>query len=171
MLSLLILCVLLQTWGSAWADQEYAPLSKVGFLQLALHVGVLALYWYFACAICTAASAATLPYPTIVYPYLTIIVPMHGLVSAKCESARHRSMQLACCPRQCKCAWYERGWPAGAKSVACGQAVFGLERLVDRTIAKRVPKVAYGTSFALRFANNVVGGENFIDMARWAGIQ
>ena len=54
---------------------------------------------------------------------------------------------------------------------ACGQAVFGLERLVDRTIARRVPKVAYGTSFALRFANNVVGGENFIDMARWAGIQ
>ncbi|KAK9819258.1 hypothetical protein WJX81_005466 [Elliptochloris bilobata] len=51
------------------------------------------------------------------------------------------------------------------------QAVFGLERLVDRTIAKRVPNVAYGTSFALRFANNVVGGENFIDMARWAGIQ
>lgn len=51
------------------------------------------------------------------------------------------------------------------------QAVFGLERLVDRTIAKRIPSAAYGTSIALRFANNVIGGENFIDMARWAGIQ
>jgi hypothetical protein len=57
----------------------------------------------------------------------------------------------------------QQGWPA--------QAVFGLERLVDRTIARRMPAAAYGTSFALRFANNVVGGENFIDMARWAGIQ
>lgn len=33
------------------------------------------------------------------------------------------------------------------------------------------PQVAYGTTVAIRFINNVIGGENFIDMARWAGIQ
>lgn len=51
------------------------------------------------------------------------------------------------------------------------QTVFGLERLVDMTIAKHVPQVAYGTTIAIRFCNNVIGGENFIDMARWAGVQ
>lgn len=51
------------------------------------------------------------------------------------------------------------------------QTVFGLERLVDMTIAKRVPAIAYGTTVAIRFINNVIGGENFIDMARWAGVQ
>ena len=51
------------------------------------------------------------------------------------------------------------------------QLVFGLERLVDETIARRVPGIAYVTTTALRFANNVVGGEQFIDMARWAGVQ
>jgi hypothetical protein len=35
--------------------------------------------------------------------------------------------------------------------------VFGLERLVDATIAKRVPAAAYGTTVAIRFANNVIG--------------
>lgn len=51
------------------------------------------------------------------------------------------------------------------------QIVFGLERLVDMTIARSVPQVAYGTTIAIRFVNNVIGGENFIDMARWAGVQ
>ncbi|KAF6253674.1 hypothetical protein COO60DRAFT_1545566 [Scenedesmus sp. NREL 46B-D3] len=51
------------------------------------------------------------------------------------------------------------------------QAVFGLERAVDLTIAKRVPAIAYATTVAIRFVNNVIGGENFIDMARWAGVQ
>lgn len=56
--------------------------------------------------------------------------------------------------------------------VLCGlQCVFGLERLVDMTIAKKVPQVAYATTVGIRFVNNVVGGENFIDMARWAGVQ
>ena len=35
--------------------------------------------------------------------------------------------------------------------------MFGLERLVDSTIAKRVPQVAYGTTIAIRFINNVIG--------------
>lgn len=51
------------------------------------------------------------------------------------------------------------------------QIVFGLERVVDQTIARRVPQVAYASTIAIRFINNVIGGENFIDMARWAGIQ
>lgn len=51
------------------------------------------------------------------------------------------------------------------------QAVFGLERVVDKTIARKFTQVAYFTSFALRFVNNVIGGENFIDTARWTGIQ
>lgn len=51
------------------------------------------------------------------------------------------------------------------------QAVFGLERIVDETIARRVPQVAYLTTTVIRFANNIIGGEQFIDMARWAGIQ
>jgi hypothetical protein len=41
----------------------------------------------------------------------------------------------------------------------CGhsQIVFGIERLVDMTIAKRVPQVAYATTVAVRFCNNVIG--------------
>ena len=34
-----------------------------------------------------------------------------------------------------------------------------------------VLQVAYGTTVAIRFGNNVIGGENFIDMARYFGIQ
>jgi len=51
------------------------------------------------------------------------------------------------------------------------QTVFGLERLVDLTIAQKVPQIAYFTTVFIRFANNVIGGENFIDIARWAGVQ
>ncbi|KAJ9525297.1 hypothetical protein QJQ45_020839 [Haematococcus lacustris] len=51
------------------------------------------------------------------------------------------------------------------------QVVYGLERVVDLTVAKHVPAVAYGSTLAIRFVNNVIGGENFIDMARWAGVQ
>ena len=51
------------------------------------------------------------------------------------------------------------------------QIVFGLERIVDDTIARRIPQIAYLTTMAIRFANNIIGGEQFIDMARWAGVQ
>lgn len=52
------------------------------------------------------------------------------------------------------------------------QIVFGLERLVEGTIiAKKVPMIANLATIAIRFANNIYGGEQFIDMARWAGIQ
>ena len=42
---------------------------------------------------------------------------------------------------------------------------------LPQTIARRIPQVAYFTTLAIRFVNNVIGGENFIDMARWAGVQ
>eukprot|EP00210_Caulerpa_lentillifera_P003545 g3381.t1 len=59
----------------------------------------------------------------------------------------------------------------GVSSNTRYQIVVGLERLVDVSIAKRVPQIAYFTTIVIRFINNVVGGENFIDMARWAGVQ
>lgn len=37
------------------------------------------------------------------------------------------------------------------------QVVIGLERAVDLTIAKHVPAVAYGSTLAIRFVNNVIG--------------
>ncbi len=37
------------------------------------------------------------------------------------------------------------------------QAVFGLERIVDMTIARKVPQIAYGTTVGIRFMNNIVG--------------
>ena len=49
--------------------------------------------------------------------------------------------------------------------------MYGLERAVDGTVGKAFPAAAYGATLAFRFANNVIGGENFIDMARWTGIQ
>jgi hypothetical protein len=32
-------------------------------------------------------------------------------------------------------------------------------------------QVAYATTVGIRFINNVIGGENFIDMARYFGVQ
>lgn len=58
------------------------------------------------------------------------------------------------------------------ESVAvCLQLVYGLEHLVEVTVAKKIPAAAAATTLIARLANNVVGGENFIDMARWTGIQ
>jgi hypothetical protein len=42
---------------------------------------------------------------------------------------------------------------------------------LPQTIARRIPQIAYFTTLAIRFVNNIIGGENFIDMARWAGVQ
>lgn len=38
------------------------------------------------------------------------------------------------------------------------QTVFGIERLVDLTIAKNIPWLAYVTTIVVRFGNNVFGG-------------
>lgn len=60
-----------------------------------------------------------------------------------------------------KCSWcraYQHGIACCDVVCGCVQAVFGLERLVDSTIAKKVPSIAYGTTIAIRFVNNVIGG-------------
>jgi len=35
--------------------------------------------------------------------------------------------------------------------------VFGLERIVDMTIARKVPQVAYASTVGIRFMNNIIG--------------
>jgi hypothetical protein len=59
----------------------------------------------------------------------------------------------------------------GASANTRYQIVAGLERVVDQTIARRIPQIAYVTTLGIRFVNNIIGGEQFIDIARWAGVQ
>ncbi|XP_058739684.1 protein RETICULATA, chloroplastic-like [Vicia villosa] len=52
------------------------------------------------------------------------------------------------------------------------QIVNGLERLVETSpMAKQVPPVALAFTVGVRFANNVYGGMQFVDWARWSGVQ
>lgn len=52
------------------------------------------------------------------------------------------------------------------------QIINGLERLVETSpIAKQVPPVAMAFTVGVRFANNVYGGMQFVDWARWSGVQ
>jgi len=51
------------------------------------------------------------------------------------------------------------------------QVVVGLERLCDFFIGARFPMLNNAATVGIRFVNNIIGGENFIDMARWAGVQ
>ena len=38
-------------------------------------------------------------------------------------------------------------------------------------LAKKAPLLVNGSIIAIRFANNIYGGEQFVDLARWTGIQ
>lgn len=52
------------------------------------------------------------------------------------------------------------------------QIINGLERLVETSpMAKQVPPVAMAFTVGVRFANNVYGGMQFVDWARWSGVQ
>ncbi|KAK7292898.1 hypothetical protein RJT34_15754 [Clitoria ternatea] len=52
------------------------------------------------------------------------------------------------------------------------QIINGLERLVEASpVAKQVPPVALAFTVGVRFANNVYGGMQFVDWARWSGVQ
>lgn len=52
------------------------------------------------------------------------------------------------------------------------QIVNGLERLVESSpVAKSIPLVAMAFTVGVRFANNVYGGMQFVDWARWSGVQ
>ncbi|CAG9466032.1 unnamed protein product [Pedinophyceae sp. YPF-701] len=59
----------------------------------------------------------------------------------------------------------------GASSNTRYQVVVGLERVVESTVGKSLPLVNNLATVGIRFANNVIGGENFIDMARYFGVQ
>lgn len=52
------------------------------------------------------------------------------------------------------------------------QVINGLERIVEASpLAKHVPPFALAFTVGVRFANNVYGGMQFVDWARWSGVQ
>ncbi|KAL2481595.1 Protein of unknown function (DUF3411) [Abeliophyllum distichum] len=52
------------------------------------------------------------------------------------------------------------------------QIINGLERLVEASpLAKQVPLVAMAFTVGVRFTNNVYGGMQFVDWAKWSGVQ
>lgn len=52
------------------------------------------------------------------------------------------------------------------------QIINGLEQLVEASpVAKRVPPVAMAFTVGVRFANNIYGGMQFVDWAKWSGVQ
>ncbi|KAK9099951.1 hypothetical protein Scep_023381 [Stephania cephalantha] len=52
------------------------------------------------------------------------------------------------------------------------QIINGLERIVEASpLAKQVPPVALAFTVGVRFANNIYGGMQFVDWARWSGCQ
>ncbi|XP_020588148.1 protein RETICULATA-RELATED 1, chloroplastic-like [Phalaenopsis equestris] len=52
------------------------------------------------------------------------------------------------------------------------QIVNGLEQVVEASpVARRVPLVAMAFTIGVRFANNIYGGMQFVDWARWSGVQ
>lgn len=52
------------------------------------------------------------------------------------------------------------------------QIINGLERLVEASpLGRSVPSVAMAFTVGVRFANNVYGGMQFVDWARWSGVQ
>ncbi|KDP34355.1 hypothetical protein JCGZ_11238 [Jatropha curcas] len=52
------------------------------------------------------------------------------------------------------------------------QIINGLERLVESSpLAKQVPPVAMAFTVGVRFANNIYGGMQFVDWAKWSGVQ
>ncbi|XP_024961995.1 protein RETICULATA-RELATED 1, chloroplastic [Cynara cardunculus var. scolymus] len=52
------------------------------------------------------------------------------------------------------------------------QVINGLESLVEASpLVKQVPVVAMAFTIGVRFANNIYGGMQFVDWARWSGVQ
>ncbi|TYJ02841.1 hypothetical protein E1A91_A13G256800v1 [Gossypium mustelinum] len=52
------------------------------------------------------------------------------------------------------------------------QIINGLEQLVEASpVTKQVPPVAMAFTIGVRFANNVYGGMQFVDWAKWSGVQ
>ncbi|KAL5580222.1 hypothetical protein UlMin_012664 [Ulmus minor] len=60
----------------------------------------------------------------------------------------------------------------GVSSNTRYQIINGLEQLVERSaLAKQVPPVAMAFTVGVRFANNIYGGMQFVDWAKWSGVQ
>lgn len=52
------------------------------------------------------------------------------------------------------------------------QIINGLERVVESSpVAKHIPTVSMAFTVGVRFANNIYGGMQFVDWARWSGVQ
>ncbi|XP_057956292.1 protein RETICULATA-RELATED 1, chloroplastic [Malania oleifera] len=52
------------------------------------------------------------------------------------------------------------------------QIINGLERVVEASpLAKQIPPFAMAFTVGVRFANNIYGGMQFVDWARWSGVQ
>lgn len=52
------------------------------------------------------------------------------------------------------------------------QIINGLESVVEASpLAKKVPPVAMAFTVGVRFANNIYGGMQFVDWAKWSGVQ
>lgn len=52
------------------------------------------------------------------------------------------------------------------------QIINGLEFVVEASpLAKKVPPVAMAFTVGVRFANNIYGGMQFVDWAKWSGVQ
>lgn len=52
------------------------------------------------------------------------------------------------------------------------QIVNGLEQVVEASpVARRVPLIAMAFTVGVRFVNNIYGGMQFVDWARWSGVQ
>ncbi|KAL6516729.1 retention in endoplasmic reticulum protein 1 [Orobanche gracilis] len=52
------------------------------------------------------------------------------------------------------------------------QIINGLERLVETShVAKQMPPFAMAFTVGVRFTNNIYGGMQFVDWARWSGVQ
>ncbi|KAF2288623.1 hypothetical protein GH714_009509 [Hevea brasiliensis] len=52
------------------------------------------------------------------------------------------------------------------------QIINGLERVVEASpLAKQVPPITMAFTVGVRFANNVYGGMQFVDWAKWSGVQ
>ena len=52
------------------------------------------------------------------------------------------------------------------------QIVNALEQIVEASpLGKKIPPVAMAFTVGVRFANNIYGGMQFVDWARWSGVQ
>lgn len=52
------------------------------------------------------------------------------------------------------------------------QIVNALEQVVEASpLGKKIPPVTIAFTIGVRFANNIYGGMQFVDWARWSGVQ